>query len=467
MTLDHAPLVTVYITNHNYGDFIKRSVESVLAQTMTDYELIIIDDGSSDHSREIIERYADHPQITPIFQQNKGLTVTNNIAIRAARGKYIVRLDADDWLDEHMLEILSNVLERNPDVGMVFPDYYHVDAKGNVIEQVQRHDFDDVTLQDQPAHGACTMIRHDCLLELGGYDETIRCQDGYDLWIRFIEQFKVRNVNLPLFFYRQHGSSLTKNEERILATRGEILQRHAKRKNQQCNTTAIIALRGPEFDPLSPALKKLAGQPLVNWTIHSALNASRIKHVVLTTPDHAVIESVKKDYGEQVQCILRDPKLAMLNTYIEDTIFDALGQLGTSTNAQDAIMRLSIESPFRGPRIIDAAIDVMELFDADSVIGVRPETDFMYRHNGAGLIPPQPAESLRLEREELYREVGGLWLTSLERFKETKSITSGRIAHVVVDQRSSFRIRSQTDWQIAEIHAADATNQDSTLKGLA
>ena len=98
---------------------------------------------------------------------------------------------------------------------------------------------------------------------------------------------------------------------------------------------------------------------------------------------------------------------------------------------------------------------------------IRPETDFMYRHNGAGLIPLQPAKSLRLEREELYREVGGLWLTSLERFKETKSITSGRIAHVVVDQRSSFRIRSQTDWQIAEIHAADATNQDSTLKGLA
>ena len=188
------PLVTVYIANHNYGTYIEQAIESALAQTLDDYEILIIDDGSTDNSREIIERYSDHDRVVTIFQHNKGLNVTNNIALRAARGKYIMRLDADDYLDEHALQVLSGALERELNVALIFPDYYEVDEKGNVLEMVRRHDFDDVTLHDQPAHGACTMVRRDALREIGGYDESFRCQDGYDLWVRFINQHEVKNV---------------------------------------------------------------------------------------------------------------------------------------------------------------------------------------------------------------------------------------------------------------------------------
>ena len=90
-------LVTVYITNFNYGKFIKQAIESVLMQTEQSFELIIIDDGSTDNSKEIIEKYKDLKNIRIVYQKNKGLNVTNNIALRAARGKYIVRLDADDY----------------------------------------------------------------------------------------------------------------------------------------------------------------------------------------------------------------------------------------------------------------------------------------------------------------------------------------------------------------------------------
>lgn len=93
----HSPLVTVYLTNHNYGHFLRESVESVLTQTMSDFELLIIDDGSTDNSRDIIAEFESEPRVTTIFQQNKGLNVTNNIALRMARGKYIMRLDADDF----------------------------------------------------------------------------------------------------------------------------------------------------------------------------------------------------------------------------------------------------------------------------------------------------------------------------------------------------------------------------------
>ena len=123
--MNRSPRVTVYLTNHNYGRYLAQAIDSVLAQTMQDFELIVIDDGSTDDSREVIERYASNPRIVTVFQENKGLNVTNNIALRAARGDYVIRLDADDWLDPHALQVMSAMLDRDADVGLVFPGLLH------------------------------------------------------------------------------------------------------------------------------------------------------------------------------------------------------------------------------------------------------------------------------------------------------------------------------------------------------
>ena len=96
-------LITIYITNHNYGKYIKQSIESVLNQTYKNFELIIIDDGSTDNSKNVIEKYTNNKKVKIIYQNNKGLTVSNNIAIKISQGKYITRLDADDWLDPNFL----------------------------------------------------------------------------------------------------------------------------------------------------------------------------------------------------------------------------------------------------------------------------------------------------------------------------------------------------------------------------
>ena len=193
-------LVTVYITNHNYGKYINKAIKSVLGQTLKSFELIIIDDGSKDDSRKIIDKYKNNKKVLTVFQKNKGLIVSNNLALRLAKGKYILRLDADDWLDPHALEIMSSILEKNPKIGLVFPDYYLVNIHGEILESVRRHNFKKVKLLDQPAHGACTMVRKENLIDIGGYDEEFNCQDGYYLWLQFIKKYKVRNVNLPLFF---------------------------------------------------------------------------------------------------------------------------------------------------------------------------------------------------------------------------------------------------------------------------
>lgn len=448
------PLVTVYITNHNYGRFIEQAIQSVLNQTLRDFELIIIDDGSTDKSREIIERYAEHEKVITIFQQNRGLNVTNNIALRAACGRYIMRLDADDYLDENALMVLAGVLERNPDVGLVFPDYFLVDEDGAILEVVRRHDFEEVTLLDQPAHGACTLIRRECLLELGGYDESFRSQDGYDLWIRFIQRYRVQNVNVPLFYYRQHRQSLTRNEEHILATRARILKKQAQRNSQHLSAIAIIPVRGRSVDPGSPALRALGGRPLIDWTLQAALEAGRLSDVVVTTPDEELLTYVSRNYGDCVLAVKRDHKLALPHTYIEDTLFHALEEYTRQRPAPDALVVLYIESPFRTGRHIDSAIDVMELFDTDTVVAIRPDIDVFYRHNGAGLEPLRKAQVLRLEREELYREVGQMRVVKREFLETQRQVVGGKVGHIVLDQRAALRLRSEWDWEVAELQAS-------------
>jgi glycosyltransferase involved in cell wall biosynthesis len=457
------PLVTVYIVNHNYGQFIEQAIQSVLRQTMTDYELIIIDDGSTDNSREIIKHYAEHDRVTIIFQRNKGLNVTNNIALRQARGRYIVRLDADDYLDENALSVLSMSLEQNPDIGLVFPDYYLVDEEGNILEVVRRHNFEEVTLLDQPAHGACTLFRRQCLLELSGYDESFRCQDGYELWTRFIKRYRVKNVNLPLFYYRQHPRSLTRDEENILETRERILEKRIREQGRRLSAIAIIPVRGRTTDPLSPALRLLGGKPLIDWTLEPALSASRLSGVVVTTPDDELIAHVRSKYGDRIMVVKRDRRLAMPNVSIEDTLFHALGQYTQEHPAPDVLVLLYIESPFRDAGNIDNAVDMMELFDSDVVVAVRPDTDVMYRHVGNGLQPLRTAQTLRLEREELYREVGFMRAVKREFLEKQRKVVGGKTGHIVLSQRAALGLQSEWDWEVAE-WLADKTNHESNVK---
>lgn len=447
------PLVSVYITNHNYGKFIDQSIKSVLGQTLTDFELIIIDDGSTDNSKEIIESYASLPGVITIFQKNKGLNVTNNIALRTARGKYIVRLDADDYLDENALKILADTMERDPEIGLVFPDYYHVSESGEILEIVRRHDFEKVSLHDQPAHGACTMIRKKFLEELGGYDESYSCQDGYYLWMNFVEFFKVKNVNLPLFFYRQHGSNLTRNETRILKTRSEIVAQQNVKALHQLSAMAIIPVRGPSIDPGSIALRKLAGKPFLNWTIDAALDSTRTSSVVVTTPDPQIIAHIAEDYGDKVTVVYRDRHLAAFNTTIEDAIDHTLKNLPEGIKPCDVLVILYPDAPFRSAHYINTAINLLELFGSDSVVAVRQETHNVFQHNGCGLVPVRKNQNLRLEWEELLRDLGRMRVVRRKFFEENHSVLGGQIGHIILDQTAAFNVTSEWDWQLAELVA--------------
>ena len=150
--------VTVYILNYNYEKYLSKAIESVLSQSYQNIEVLLIDDGSTDNSLKVIEKYTKY--LTIFRQKNIGLTKSIRKAFTMASGEYVVRLDADDWMHPKCIEMLVQKIEISKNIALVFPDYFEVDETGHVIRRIKRHDFSkNVTLFDQPAHGACTMIR--------------------------------------------------------------------------------------------------------------------------------------------------------------------------------------------------------------------------------------------------------------------------------------------------------------------
>lgn len=446
------PLITVYVTNFNYANYIEQSIESVLVQTYKNFELIIIDDGSTDNSREIINRYIEETNIRVIFQENKGLIASNNIAVRAAQGKYVMRLDADDYLDKNALLVLVNAIEKSDDIALIFPDYYYVNADGQVTGQERRHDFkSQVTLLDQPAHGACTLIRRDCLLEVGGYSSEFTCQDGWDLWLKLTENYSVENVNLPLFYYRKHGTNLTNDTDRLLETRAEIYKSHAKRTNRpNLKVIAILPTRGPTIEPDNQILNKLGDKNLIDWTIDYALNSTMISELIVTTPDQAVISYLNSRYNNKLTIVNRDTNTSLENTSYVPAVKEAIKKRKTSS--YDAVLILTAESPFRKTSYIDKAINVMRVHNVDKVLGVLPDDSKLYRHKGSGLEKlGNDTNALRFEQDYLYRQSGGIILSKRHCFLDSHDSKSEKKGHIVISKKAGISVKDVFERKVAEL----------------
>lgn len=445
-------MITVYITNYNYGNYIEEAIESVLQQQEVDFELLIIDDGSTDNSRDIIERYRSNDKTTIIYQQNKGLNITNNIALQLANGEYIMRLDADDYLAQGALHKLSIQLIQDQTIGLVFPDYYIVDAVGNILEHHKRHDFrEEVTLYDQAAHGACTMIRVDFLKALGGYNENYKCQDGYELWIKFTSRHKVVNVKEPLFFYRQHGSNLTSNENKILGTRAQINADYISELNINNKAVGIIPVRSKKDKYYR---LEIAEENLLNIKIGQAIKAKSIKKVIISTPDEEVRESIKTSYLENEKVVFhkRSRDLARVNTSLAGTVLESLTEIDEEVMKNiSSVVLLDLRFPLISSSKIDDATNTMLLFKAESLISVRQDNGMFYKHDGSGMKPILNRDSKsKLERDVLYKHVGGITVSNYQSFIKKKEIIHGKVGHIVLDKNSSYAVDNKQDLEIIQ-----------------
>lgn len=446
------PLITVYITNYNYGQFIEEAINSVLMQEKVNLELFIIDDGSSDNSKLIIEKFRNTENVVIVYQKNKGLNVTNNIALRLSNGSYIMRLDADDYLEANALYELSKALDNDPELGLVFPDYFIVDKDGNHVETHQRHNFKkEVSLYDQAAHGACTMIRTSFLKNLGGYNENYKCQDGYELWVKFVNKYKVTNINKPLFSYRQHGNNLTSNENRILDTRAQINSDYIETLEIKNKAVAIIPVRN-KADKYYKL--EIQGTSLLNLKIKEALNSSNVEKVVVTCPDIEIKNVIALEYlkNNKVIFVQRSEKSSRFNTSLDLTLDEVLSHNDLKLDPKIvACVILDIRFPLLSSIKISDAVNTMLLFNANSLISVRADNGSFYKHNGSGMQPLlNNNHQNKLERDVLYRHVGGITVTNITSFLESKKIIHGKVGHMALDKNSSYIIENKADLDIAD-----------------
>ena len=257
---------------------------------------------------------------------------------------------------------------------------------------------------------------------------------------------------------------MTRDETNLLKTRAEILGRQAERKGS-LDAVGIVPVRGSRADPGSIALAPLGDRTVLDWTIDAALDSERIKTLGVTTPDQDILDHVRDRYGNRVACIQRSADLARLNTHIEDTVFDALAQLDGNAAAAGAIAVLYAECPFRTARQIDMAIDMLSLFETDTVVGVRPETDIFYAHNGKGLQQVRSTNGLRLEREEIYRGAGKLYVVRRDYLEKTRKLTGGRVGHVVIEPHAAIQLTSEWEFEVAR-YWAGKLDADGRMPGV-
>lgn len=443
------PKVTVYTVSHNYARFLPQAIRSVLNQIMRDWELIVINDGSTDETEEILKGFETDPRIRIVHQGVRGLPASCNVAIAMATGEYVVRLDADDYFDENALLVLSGVLDAHPEVGLVYPDYFLISSDGEILGHVRREKIDDdVRLLDLPAHGAGTMVRRRCFLEVGGYDESVDCQDGYDLWLKFIGRFKVYNVNLPLFYYRRHPISLTANPERILLARRALKERHVRERYgaDVPSILAIVPVRNAS--PLGEgwALRPLGGVPILQYTLDELERCPSITRAIVVTEDADVVAFAR---SQGVESLIRPAHLARLNSPIEPTVLYTLDQVGRQGFNPEIVCLLHANSPLRRADHIAEAINTLLIFRPDSVISVCENTRFQYQHRLNGLEPLFHRRELRLERDALYEENGAIYVSWTRTITE-QSFLGKSIGHIIMTRESSVHLDSPYEQWLAE-----------------
>lgn len=452
------PKVTVYVTCHNYGRFLQESLDSVFAQNMTDWEMLVIDDGSQDNSQEIIQKVvAEHPDRVRAFhnEQARGLPYCANLALNEAYGEYIMRLDADDYLDESALLILSTHLDNHPDVALVYPNFIYVDEKGGYLGIENRKKIGvETEIFDLPAHGACTMGRKRMLKSVGGYSEDFNAQDGHELWLKILHRYKVSNIATPLFSYRQHSLSLTRNVEKILKARQEIKRAIAKRMEGKASprVVGIIPAKNTYENMPNRVLELFHDKSLIDYTIEAAYESETFDTVFLTTDDPNVLKHCEK--FPELKTNLRTLDLSQSQVKISQVISDAVHHLETDHGIfPDILVLLNVHCPLRKPTDIRKAVDTLLVYDVDSVISVYEDFDLHFKHGSHGMEPLNKGtlNSLRLERESLYVDNGAIRVVWRDMVSE-KSYLGEKSGHIVMPQERSYVVSSDFDrWLIEEI----------------
>ncbi|MEW6530059.1 MAG: glycosyltransferase [Thermodesulfobacteriota bacterium] len=218
------PLVSVTICCYNSEEYIAATLQSVLNQTFDNFEIVVVNDGSTDRTEQIVKSFSD-ARIQYHLQENSGVGATRNRAVDLSRGKYVAFLDHDDLWEPTKLEKQIPLLETQPEVGLVYSDCYYINPHGERFATYFAYQG------VEPCRGdallalvkyGCFMqlpsviVRKEALVEVGKFDPRYNIVEDYDTWMKIAARHAVDYVGEPLCSYRVHSA----NTSRIQQERG-------------------------------------------------------------------------------------------------------------------------------------------------------------------------------------------------------------------------------------------------------
>ncbi len=227
------PSVSVVIATYNRARFLPETIESVLKQRFRDFEIIVVDDGSTDETQKVLRGYGD--KISFFYQENRGPSAARNLGIRFARGNWIAIQDSDDLCTPYHLEVLFSYADKNPNLGMVFANGAYLDGLQHDRETIIPEDksrrlaqrgvrladlFDKSILRLQAA-----LISKECLEAVGGLDEELRICMDLDLGFKLFMRYPVAYLNQVVFLYRKHEGNIGRDQERRLLENIRVIEK--------------------------------------------------------------------------------------------------------------------------------------------------------------------------------------------------------------------------------------------------
>ncbi len=348
-------IASIVITNYNYSKYLGRCIRSCLNQIFSEpYEVILVDDNSKDNSLNVAKEFKNFDNFKIIKnKKNVGVAASANFGFKKSKGKYIVRIDSDDYVSRHFLFFLTYYLRLNPNKFGVACDYAYINKDEKIIKRM--------SCKDMPI--ACGILYDKLKLsKYGYYNKNFRHREEEELRARVGSNYKLGFLEIPLYRYRLHTSNKTKTKDYLIKYKNkiqdiyqkEIFNKTKKIKNKK-NIIAIIPARAGSKRLKNKNILNFKGLPMIAWTIKSALKSKFINDVFVSSESKKILTIAKKYNAKP---LLRPERLSADNIPKIEAIRHAIKKLSHKKKI-DIVVSLQANSPNLSPSDIDICISHM------------------------------------------------------------------------------------------------------------
>jgi len=257
------PLVSVIIPTYNSGRFIAEAIQSVLEQSYQNHQIIVVDDGSTDTTREVLKKFRHH--IKYVYQMNLGPSAARNAGIKIAKGDYICFLDADDLWTANKLEAQMAFMTSHPEIGLFFSDFEEFNGEktlrksflktkslySEIISKIPIENAFNKLLLVNFIPTSTVMVRKHCFLKVGLFDESLRSVEDRDMWLRIAAFFKIACLPLTLSRKRLHDSNISRGRSLAVRSLIKVVEKHSCQFANLVSDTVVKELLADLYFQLS------------------------------------------------------------------------------------------------------------------------------------------------------------------------------------------------------------------------